>query len=67
MHPEILKAHAMVAQKKLSLADFDALILGVLAGDHRPKIMDCPKHGATRHIWTGNAYACARCAAAGEE
>jgi hypothetical protein len=33
MNTEILRAHALVAQKKLSLADFDALILGMMAGN----------------------------------
>jgi hypothetical protein len=32
---EILKAHAMVAQGKLSNDDFDALILGVVAGNKK--------------------------------
>jgi hypothetical protein len=35
MNTEILKAHALVAQKKLSPADFDALILGMVAGNRR--------------------------------
>lgn len=35
MNPEILKAHALVAQKKLSMDDFDALILGIVAGNRR--------------------------------
>jgi 5-methylcytosine-specific restriction endonuclease McrA len=35
MNTEILRAHALVAQKKLSLADFDALILGMMAGNRR--------------------------------
>jgi hypothetical protein len=35
MNREILKAHALVAQKKLSPADYDALILGYVAGNRR--------------------------------
>lgn len=34
-YSEILKAHALVAQKKLSQDDFDALILGTVAGNKR--------------------------------
>jgi hypothetical protein len=36
MNPEILKAHAMVAQKKLSWSDFEALLIGLIAGNRRP-------------------------------
>jgi hypothetical protein len=35
MNTEILKAHALVAQKKLSLADFEAFLLGLVAGNRR--------------------------------
>jgi hypothetical protein len=35
MNQEILKAHALVAQKKLSLADFEALLIGLIAGNRR--------------------------------
>ena len=35
MNTEILKAHALVVQKKLSLADFEAMILGLVAGNRR--------------------------------
>jgi hypothetical protein len=35
MNPEILKAHALVAQSKLSLADFEAFILGLIAGNRK--------------------------------
>jgi 5-methylcytosine-specific restriction endonuclease McrA len=35
MNTEILRAHALVAQHKLSPADFDALILGCVAGNRR--------------------------------
>jgi hypothetical protein len=35
MNPEILKAHALVAQKKLKLADFEAFLLGLIAGNRR--------------------------------
>jgi 5-methylcytosine-specific restriction endonuclease McrA len=33
--PEILKAHALVVQKKLSMADFEAFLLGLIAGNRR--------------------------------
>jgi hypothetical protein len=36
MNPEILKAHALVAQKKLSWSDFEALLIGLIAGNRRP-------------------------------
>jgi hypothetical protein len=36
MNTEILRAHALVAQKKLSIADFEALILGFVAGNRHP-------------------------------
>jgi hypothetical protein len=32
---EIMKAHALVAQKKLKLADFEAMLLGLAAGNKR--------------------------------
>ena len=35
MNPEILKAHAMVAQKKLSWSDFEALLIGLIAGNRK--------------------------------
>jgi hypothetical protein len=35
MNPEILKAHALVAQKKLSWDDFEALLIGLIAGNRR--------------------------------
>jgi hypothetical protein len=35
MNSEILKAHALVAQKKLKLADFEAFLLGLVAGNRR--------------------------------
>ena len=35
MDSEILKAHALVAQKKLKLADFEAFLLGLVAGNRR--------------------------------
>lgn len=35
MNSEVLKAHALVAQKKLPPADFEALLLGLLAGNRR--------------------------------
>jgi hypothetical protein len=35
MNREILKAHALVAQKKMKPADFDALILAAVAGNRR--------------------------------
>lgn len=35
MNPEILKAHALVAQKKLSLTDFEAFLIGLIAGNRR--------------------------------
>ncbi len=35
MDTEILRAHALVAQKKLTLEDFDAFLLGLVAGNRR--------------------------------
>ncbi len=35
MNTEILKAHALVAQKKLSWSDFEALLIGLIAGNRR--------------------------------
>jgi hypothetical protein len=35
MHPEILKAHALVVQKKLSMADFEAFLLGLIYGNRK--------------------------------
>jgi hypothetical protein len=35
MNSEILKAHAMVVQKKLSMADFEAFLLGLIAGKRK--------------------------------
>jgi hypothetical protein len=35
MNSEILKAHALVAQKKLPPADFEAFLLGLIAGNRR--------------------------------
>jgi hypothetical protein len=35
MNTEILKAHALVAQKKLRPDDFDALLIGMIAGNRR--------------------------------
>jgi 5-methylcytosine-specific restriction endonuclease McrA len=37
MNDQILRAHALYVQKKLSPADYDALILGYVAGDSRPR------------------------------
>ena len=31
MNPEIIKAHSLVAQKKISMADFEAFLLGLVA------------------------------------
>jgi hypothetical protein len=38
MNQEILKAHALVAQKKLSWSDFEAMLLGIVAGNRKPVI-----------------------------
>jgi phosphoserine aminotransferase len=35
MNSEILKAHAMVVQKKLSMADFEAFLMGLIAGKRK--------------------------------
>jgi hypothetical protein len=35
MHPEILKAHRLVVQKKLSMADFEAFLLGLIYGNRK--------------------------------
>ena len=35
MNSEILKAHALVAQKKLRDIDFEALLIGLIAGNRR--------------------------------
>lgn len=35
MNPEILKAHALVVQKKLRMADFEAFLIGLIAGNRR--------------------------------
>jgi hypothetical protein len=44
MNSEILKAHAMVAQKKLSLEDFETMILGMVAGNRRVNPKRATKH-----------------------
>lgn len=35
MNSEILKAHALVAQKKLKSIDFEALLIGLIVGNRR--------------------------------
>ena len=40
MNSEILKAHALVAQKKLSMADFEAFLIGLIAGKRRVNYYD---------------------------
>jgi hypothetical protein len=40
MNQEILKAHALVAQKKLSWSDFEAMLIGLIAGNRRPNYYD---------------------------
>jgi hypothetical protein len=58
MNSEILKAHALVAQKKLSLADFEALILGVAAGNRRVDYYEYIKS----HAWKAKAAAAKKAA-----
>jgi hypothetical protein len=60
MNPEILKAHALYAQHKLSKADYEALILGMVAGNRREPVMKyCPKCNRVHlHTWDGRGWKC---------
>lgn len=45
-------------------ASGQAILVTTAVEDHEPRPLICYNgHGATRHIWTGNAYACETCAA----
>jgi hypothetical protein len=46
MNPEILKAHALVAQKKLSWSDFEAMLIGLIVGNRRVNYRDYIKSPA---------------------